>query len=1137
MLRPALLIMAALIALPLAGQEFRGTITGTVIDQTGAPVPNATIEVRGTDTTSVTEVKSNEAGAYSVPFLAPGFYKLTVSAKGFKQAVRDSIELHASDKLQIDVKLEVGVTSETITVTAGSEQLQTATATLGQVMNEQEIKDLPVLGRNVYMAAALAAGLNTGLYNEKVSQFGRPFDGAAAQMSIGGLGSQYQIYLDGIPNAPEERASAAIYIGFVPSPDAVEEVNLQTNLYDAQYGHTSGAVVNTVLRGGTNQLHGSVYEFFRNTDLNGNQFESNAAGLPTTVMHWNQPGFVASGPVYIPKKYDGRDKTFFMVSWELVRNVNPTPFTGSVPTAAERTGDFSGLTQSNGQPILIYDPLTTTLTNGQYLRTQFPNNIIPSNRINPVGKALMNEYPLPNIPGTAGGFNNYVNSPNSQEDKYNSLAVRIDHQINDKNRITGTAFNNVRHQIYPTAGFPAESSPGYLHYRNNHGAGVDWIDTISPTTVLDVKYGFIFHPFQLKYDGDDYDLTKLGFPQSFISILPHENFPGTSMSAGYTGLQNAASQFSTTVDHSLSGTLNKVMGKHSFKTGAELFIMLANNIVPESSLGAFSFSAGFSQQNALTGAAAAGSPLASMLLGYPSGGSVNYNIQSAFEQRYYGFFAQDDWRISPRLTVNLGLRWDYESPMSERYDRQNRGFDFTDSNPLQSQVTGLTLKGGLLFTNSQNPLPFKKDLNNWQPRAGFSFRATQNTVLRGGFGVMFPPTFNTGNSNGFSVSTAYVSTTDNVTPANFLSNPFPTGIVAPPGSSLGLSTLLGQGFTFADPTRTIPKVFQYSLGLQQQLPQHLLLELAYAGNYAQGLPVSKGINSLPSQFFSLGSVALTASVPNPMAGLLPNSSLNSATTPFQNLLVPYPEFGGITEQYRALGSSLYNSMQVAVEKRLSAGLQARVSFTWDKIMQETGYLNNQDSWSNLARIQSSEPNKLINVSVTYMLPLFQSGTGLAHKLLGGWEANTILRYSDGYLIGAPGGAYSSGVNPKLTSGQSYSQWFDTCSLSTAGVRQNCVNASQPVAFLQLPPFTLATLSGTLPGIRTQIPVIVDFSLFKTFPIKERVKMQIRANAYNVANTPQFGGPNTSFGSSNFGVIALSQVNDARVVELALKLNF
>src|ERR1039457_1256474 len=815
--------------------------------------------------------------------------------------------------------------------------------------------------------------------------------------------------------------------------------------------------------------------------------------------------------------------------------------------AAERTGDFSGLVNASGTPVLIYDPSSYTLTNGQYIRQSFPNNKIPSTSINKIGQALINDYPLPNLAGTLGGFNNYVVSPNSQQDKYHSISSRVDHQINTTNRLTMMGFSNVRHQLFPDYGWanPA-ASPGYLHFRNNHGGSIDWTNTLSPNTVLDVKYGFIFHPFQVGLYGDNYDISKLGFTPQFISQVSHVNYPGLNISGGYTGtIGNAGtgtpttSQYTTTLDHSLSGTVNKTIGKHSLKMGGELYVMKANNNTPVSSINPFSFTAGFTQQNALTSSATAGNPFASLLLGWPSGGQYSATIASAFQQIYTGFFVQDDWRVTPKLTLNLGLRWEYESPMSERYNRQNAGFDINATNPLQSQVPSMTLKGGLLFTSSSQRLPFVRDLNNWGPRFGASYRLGNNTVLRGGFGTNYSVTFQNGGNTGFSANTGYVTSNDaGLTPANGLTTPFPGGILAPTGSSLGLATQTGQGFSFADPNRTIPKVYNYSLAVQQQLPGHTLLEVAFAGNDATQLSVSKAINFLPRSFYVLPggtppvpSTTLVGQVTNPMAGKIPGSSLNNATVAYQNLQIPFPEFGGVTESTHPIGKSVYNSLQVSVEKRFAGGLQGRLSYTWDKIMQSTGYLNDQDDWTMLARVQAGEPSKVLTLSMTYMLPILANSKGLLHNVLGGWEANGIIRYLNGSLVGAPGGVFSTGINPKLDN-RTYQQWFDTCTVSTTGARQNCIDANQPVAFIQTPLYTLRTLSTVLPGVRTEVPTTMDFSLFKTFHVHEKAKLQFRANAYNLANTPIFGGPNTTS-----GVIGIGQVNDPRIVELGLKLNF
>lgn len=1118
-----------------AAQEFRGTISGSVRDPQEAAVPNATVEIVRAGTNEKTTVTTNESGAYVAPFLMPGTYSVTVQAAGFKRSVRSGIELHVGDKLQVDAILEVGAIAESVTVTSQAEQLETATASRGQVIDAAKVRDLPLLGRNPFMLTALATGVDTGLYRSKPSQFGRPFDGASAQMSVNGVGARYELLLDGIPNAPQERSSAAIYVGFVPSPESVEEFKVQTNNYDAQYGRTSGAVVNVVLRSGTNDLHGSFYEYFRNDVLNANAFESNAAGKPRSVMRWNQPGFLVSGPVYIPKVYDGRNKTFFMTSWETIRNSNPNPVIGTMPDDLMRAGNFSQLVQTNGQPITIYDPLTTQLTGGRYLRQPFAGNLIPANRIDPVSKNLLSYWPKPNTTPAAGGFNNYLASPNSQTDTYNQWVVRLDQQINDKNRIFGRWIKSIRNQVVADAGYPAVAGPGFLHYRNNQGGSVDWTSTLTPTLVLNARYGVLNHPFAIQRPGDTFDPTQLGFPSSLVSQLGRATFPGISP-AEYTGLNNAESQYDNTLTHSMATTLSKSLGSHTIKTGFEWRALRSNQQLPISNFGTFSFNRGFTQLDSQRGDAASGNSIASYLLGYVSGASVPYNIAPAWQQLYYGLFLHDDWRIGSRLTLNLGLRWDYEGPVSERYDRQNRGFDQTAASALQ--VPGMQLKGGLLFTDASTRLPFVRDNNNWQPRVGASYRVLRNTVLRGGYGISYLPTWDNGRTNGYSVSTSYVASIQEGIPANRLSNPYPDGILKPAGRDLGLATLLGQTVAFANPDRTIPISHMFSFGIQHQLPWQLMIDAMYVGNRYRDMPAAKNINYVPADKFALGNAHLTASVPNPMAGKLPASSLNAATVQQQQLYKQFPQFLNITENLRPVGKTNYNSLQVSVEKRLSAGAHFRLSYTFSKVMNATGYLNDQDPIDSPVWNQGGEPNHILSLAGGYTLPFFAGRKGALAYALSGWNLGAIFRATAGTLIGAPGNAFSTGVNPKLASDKrSYNHWFNTCTLNTSGVRQNCASADEAVAFVQMPPWTLRTLSGSLPGLRTEVVPMVDISLSKDFPIKERLRFQFKAEAFNLANTPMFGGPNTTLGAGQFGIVTLSQTNDPRVLQLVGKIVF
>ena len=513
-----------------------------------------------------------------------------------------------------------------------------------------------------------------------------------------------------------------------------------------------------------------------------------------------------------------------------------------------------------------------------------------------------------------------------------------------------------------------------------------------------------------------------------------------------------------------------------------------------------------------------------------------YNVASALSNRYYVLFLQDDWRVSRNITLNLGLRWDYESPQSERYNRQNRGFDATADNPFR--VPGLPLKGGLLFTDGQNRLPYARDLNNIQPRAGLAWQLARNTVLRGGYGISYLPTFDTGAENGFSVDTPFVASVDGgITPYGRLSNPYDK-ILLPPGRSLGLATLVGNSFTYGYFDRTIPLIHQFSLGIQRELPGRLLIDASYVGTRGRQMQTSKGINSVSAEQLKLGT-GLVALVPNPFYNLLPGTAMNGATVTRQTLLRPFPQFTGVTEANRPIGKTWYNSFQLRIEKRLSHGFHFLGSYTLSKSLEAVGYMNAQDEMGNLERVLTAMdvPQRFV-ASGSWEPPFFKTAPGPVKALLGGWQLNTIFTWQSGIPIGTPGGAYSTGLDPKLPKDQqTRSHWFNTCTVNLVGVRQNCISAAEPVAFTVQPPYTLATLGSRFPNIRTAVSPKTDVSIFKAFSLREGLKLQARAEAFNIANTPMFGAPNITLGAANFGVVASSQANEPRRLQVSLKLRF
>jgi hypothetical protein len=1128
---------ASLLAPPALAQEARGTITGIVTDPTGAVLVGATVEARHVQTNEVAQTIANTSGVYTLPFLRPGIYEISATAAGFKKAIREKVELRVGDRLEINIPMEIGGITEQVTVSAEAELLQTATSNSGQVIGKENVKDLPLLGRNPFMLAAIATGVQ--YTPTRQSRSNRPFDnGGMDNFSMNG-GRQFsnEFLLDGVPNTNTETTGPS-NLSFVPSPDATEEFKVQTNTYDAQYGRTGGGAINVSVKSGTNQFHGNLYYYLRNDKLNANAFEANAAGNNRTAFRWAQPGVQFDGPVMLPKIYDGRNRTFFMYSWEKIKSKIPFPQTYTVATALERQGNFTQTLQPNLTPITIYDPLTTVAAGTGYIRQPFAGNIIPANRIDPVAKNIVGYIAQPNTPGNARNFFNLVATPNSVSDEYDQQIIRLDQQLGSKHRFFTRYVRGNRHEENSFGGYTRDASPWYDHWRINQGGNFDLTSALSPTMVLVSRVGYIRHQFAIQQHTEGFDPATLGFPSSIVDPLPRKFFPRmvfTDYSA-FGPQRSTGSEFTFSDTWSWSETLSKVVGSHSIKTGFEYRMMLNNQQRPTSSFARFDFNRVFTQRNPLAGDAASGNAFAAMLLGYPTSGSSSRLAEPAYSNNYWVGFIQDDWKLTRKLTLNLGLRWDYESPIVERWDRQNIGFDSTSTSNLQ--VPGMQLRGGLLFSGvGGTRLPVVRDRNNWQPRIGAAYQIASRTVFRGGYGLSFLPTFNPGGNWGFSVDTPFVASIDNnITPYNSLSNPFPEGYVAEPGSSLGLATLAGNSFNYTNSDRVVPFVHQYSFGIQHELPWRLLIDASYIGSTTRSLQANKGINEVSEADLGLGS-ALNQQVPNPFARLLPGTPLNAPTVARSQLLRPFPQFLGITENSRSVGSTWFNSFQLRVEKRFSHGFHMLGSYTLSKSIEQVGYLNAQADWHQFDRVLTAvdAPHRFI-LSGGWTLPWFNAGPGWQKQLLGGWQIMGIMTAQSGQPIGAPGSAVSSGISPKIDN-PTREMWFNPCSLTVAGARQNCRTADQQPAFFVQPPFTLRTLGARFPNIRNARPTYFDFSVFKSFPISEQVRMQFRAEAFNALNTPWFGNPNTTISSANFGIVSPSQANDPRNIQLALRLEF
>ena len=1139
---------AAMIALGLlAGgavaeaQETGGSIAGTIADAQGAALPGVTVSLRNEGTNAQLNTVTNSDGAYLLPFVPIGRYALTATLTGFSTTKREGIDVRVGDRLRLDLALQIGALTEEVTVSSEVPLLDTGSANRGQVINREQVADLPLLGRNPFMLAQLSPGVQ--YTPTTASRSNRPFDnGGMDNFQIsGGRAFTNEFLLDGVPNTGTETTQPN-NLSFVPSPDATAEFKVQTSIYDAQYGRTGGGVVNVVLKSGTNQFHGALYEYYRDEKLNANTFDANRGGVAKPGLYWNQPGLTLDGPVKIPGLYDGTDKTFFMYNWEQIRSEVPFPQVYTVPSALERAGDFSQSRTADGRPITVYDPLTTRLENGQYVRDPFPGNVIPAGRIDPVALALLQRVPLPNA---AGLTSNLLVPDNARADRYDQHVFKVDQVVSSNHRFFVRFARNKRTEVNDYAAFPPEASPWYQHGRMNVGVAVEATSVFGPSLVLSSRAGFIRHDFYIATHGDDFDPGTLGFPSSFTSQLARQTFPQIQWD-GYTTFGstfggNNGSIFTVSDTWSWSEVLSKTTGNHSFKFGGELRALVNNQQNPTSSTGRFTFNRAFTQRNPLAAAADSGSSVASLLLGYPadSSSTANPSVSPIFPQLHYrgsyvGLFVQDDWRVNQRLTVNAGLRWDYESPVVEELNQQNVGFDTTSTSPFQAP--GLSVRGGLLFASDGQRQPFRKDLNNIQPRLGATFRVDDKTVLRGGYALAYLPTFDHGYNNGFSVTTTLVASTDGgITPVGRLSNPYPGGLDQPVGSSQGLGTLVGRGFTFADPERTIPYVHQFSAGVQRELPGRLAVELSYVGSRTRGLPVAKGINEISAEQLASGNVMLQQ-VANPFQGLLPGTPFNGATVPRQQLARPFPQFAGITQDRRPLGVNDYDSLQFSLNKRLSRGLQFLVSYTYSRTEEEVTYLNAQDDWGQLTRVVTAAdtPHRML-ISSTYELPFFRNRPGVLGSALGGWQVNGIVTFQSGLPVGTTAGAILVG-DPTLDN-PTLARWFNTCTQAISGARQNCASADEPIAWQVQPAFTLRTLTTRLEDIRTSRPGLIDFSLFKTFALPSRMRLQVRLESFNLFNTPWFGAPNTNVTNAAFGTVAPTQVNDPRNVQIGVRFMF
>ena len=1162
-------LFSLLFTVAVFSQEFRATVSGHVLDASGKAIPNASVEVVNLANNETHSAKTDDSGSYTIPLLQPDDYRLSITAGGFKQYVRNRLTLTVGQIAGVDATLQVGDVTQTIEVSGQAELLDTQSASGGGVVNSLQVAQLPLNARNPFMLGNMMSGVSFG----GASIWQRPFDnGAIAQWTVnGGWQSNNEFLLDGAPNDAQMGNNN---IAYVPIVDAVQEFSIQQNTYDAQYGHTSGGIFNTILKSGGSQFHGTGWEFLRRTPLDANTFQNNAIGSPKVEHYLDQYGGQVSGPVYIPKllKKDSSIKLFYLGSFENYREGTPNPLTLSYPEPDMRQGDFSKLTDANGKLITIYDPLTAKYDaagNEISPRQPFPGNIIPKNRISPVAAALTQFMPLPNTVGIGAGYSfNNLRIPNYFDtDKFYNLILKFDWQFGDRDHVFVRHASNDRTENRANNGIIGPGEDGQQPFqRINDAYVIDWVRIINPTLVFNLRGSYNrFIEKGLGAANIGFDLTKLGLSPSLIEQLPQPAGFGIWQINGYQTLGRQV-QKNVTDDYSLNANLTKVWGNHSVHTGVDL---RWNQYAIDDTGGVLQFAVDNSftandwqQPNGISG-----NSYASFLLGYQNANngntpSSNYPAYPFFKKWYIAPFFQDDWKVSRRLTLNLGLRWDYNLPPYEIHNRLNGPFLANAPSPLASMIAPeylamypqlANLKGSMSFAgvNGASNLASGIRWNNIQPRIGFAYKITEKLVMRGGYGRYFlNPTNDYLQYNGFSNNTPLVTSLDSGrTPIpDVLSTAYSNGINPPPGASLGALSYVGRSFGFFDPTFKIPSSNQVSFGFQYQVSKASFLELKYVGNYIMNLETSatqyNDISLADRERCNVlegGNASYcNAQVPNPFYGLAPFAGTSLGTSPTVNryqMLRPFPQYQDLTQYGRNDGFVHYNSFQTTYNYRFRGGLTMNANYTFSKQVESWGF----NDWQR--RILQSglyyrDQTHVVKVTPIYELPFGDGqrwGSGanrFVRTLISGWQTTGFFNFSSGIPANLPQSNAIELKNPAVKA--NFSDYkvrgWSPCVLQelndgTITPLQNSLNAGcgtdqSTYPWLTLPSYAPSASPYRSGQIRMPSSFTMDASLNKTTHITERLTFQFRAEAFNVLNhfVNLLGTYNTDPFDANFGTL-------------------
>jgi hypothetical protein len=1068
-------------------QEVRGQISGQVVDPQGAVVPGATVKVKNEGTGVETTATTNEEGRYSVLFLNPATYTVTVEAPSYKRIVRSGVEVSVEDKIELNFTTEIGSIDEQINVTDSAPLLDTETASVGHVLDSRLISELPTPDGNPFLLARLASGI----IDDADPTFTRPHDTInVTQMTVNGVANQNEFTIDNAPNTGVEKR-----VAFIPPADAVEEFKVTTLSTNASTGHASGATINVSTKSGKNQLNGSLYEFVRNDIISANTFDNIRRGRPRQGLRYNRFGGSVGGPVMLPrfwapdmghggdKLFDGRNRTFFFFSYEGLIDSIPDPQTTTVPTLEMRRGDFSGLFGGEKRPVTvrlskdgclgkrgdvvnvlnpdkspayigqIYDPATAVLVTDQcnpytntveprIVRTPFRDNIIPRDRLSPMALRFLEYMPLPNsAPSDALGRNNFFN-PAPEVNRYNSQTVRLDHRYSENNnsywRYTRGFRTNVRKSwtgevngIIPT---------GDSWNRNSQSLTYDHVYTVNSNTVLNMRAGvsYFADAFTVPSKGK-VDLADFGFSENALKqFLNSDYFPQIGVS-GFGTLGSALDGPATSTVYSGLANLTKIKGNHTFVVGYDVRLYRENEHPDQHAAGSYSFGDRFTKGPWENSSGHHAQGLVSFLLGVPTGGSIDRRVSKAAQQIYQAFFIQDDWKVNRKLTLNLGLRYEYEAANTERYNRAIRGFDINVPtspeleagvrqrfNSLATKPPGITdanflLRGGYVFADENNRGLWEPEKNHLLPRIGVAYQINDKTVLRAGLSYNVA-TVGAGSMTqvGYSQTTDMIVTQNNglnlaagqppcLTCSTF-DNPYPFGVIEPRGTSLGYLTNVGGSIGNVNHPgfRKMSRSRQWNVSLQRELPGKFVVEATYVGTKGYNRGVFHNINTTPREYLSTTPLRDEARIAlldtrydNPFRGLLPltNDLNTNAQLRYEQFLVPYPHFGTISFPTYD-GENVYHSGQFRAQKRMSKGYMGFVTYTWSKNIEMSSLLNPTDTEYE-HRLSGNDTPHRVTVGTILELPFGRKRAwgkewhGLIDTFLGGWQLGATYVYQVG----------------------------------------------------------------------------------------------------------------------------------------------